>query len=313
MEGIVIKSTGSWYEVHCDDRLYRSRIVGKLRLADKTFTNPVGVGDRVLIEPEPGTSDQAIITEVLDRKNYVVRQSPRQKHQMHLIAANIDQAIVLVTAKSPELKPGFIDRYLLMTEPQDIPAIIVFNKVDIYDDEAWEKYQYFEEIYTDIGYPVLAVSAEKGNGMTEISALLSGKTTLIGGQSGVGKSTLISALFPQLDLRTGDISSHTGKGTHTTTFAQMFAIDAQGYIIDTPGIKTLSYNNLEKMDVAHNFREFFTLSGQCRFGGSCTHTSEPGCEVIAAVEAGTVSPYRYQTYLAILDEIDSQNYWERKN
>lgn len=309
----MIKSTGSWYDVLYKDKVYRSRIIGKLRLEDKTFTNPIAVGDRVYIDEEPDTKNQAIITDVGDRSNYVVRQSPRQKHQMHLIAANIDQAIVLVTAKKPELKPGFIDRYLLMTEPQDIPTLIVFNKSDLYDDEAWDKYAYFEAIYSEIGYAVMAVSAMSGSGLESLTRLIDGKTSLIGGQSGVGKSTLISALFPALDLRTGDISSHTGKGTHTTTFAQMFPIGENSFIIDTPGIKTLSYNNLEKMDVAHNFREFFALSDQCRFGGSCTHTAEPGCAVIAAMEAEQISPYRYQTYLAILEEIDNQNYWERKN
>lgn len=311
-QGTVVKSTGSWYQVRLEDgEIVDCRIVGKFRLDGIRLTNPVAVGDEVEIKLEEEEGKGTIKT-ILPRRNYVVRQSPRKKHDLHLLASNIDQAMVIVTIVEPKLKQGFIDRFLLMTEPYNIPTVIVFNKSDLYGEEDLAIYEYLEEIYQAIDYPVLLVSAVTGAGTEALKALLKDKTTLISGQSGVGKSTLVNYIQPQLELRIGDLSDFTGKGQHTTTFAEMHELDFGGYIIDTPGIKTLSFNNLEPMDVAHNFRELFAASEDCRFGGSCLHRDEPGCAVKAAVEAGTISELRYMNYLMLLDEVEAQNYWERR-
>lgn len=307
-QGIVTRSTGSWYEVRNDNgESVTCRIRGKFKLQGLKLTNPVAVGDEVVYKME---GEDALIVDILPRTNYVVRQSPRQKHNLHLLAANIDQAIVVVTIREPMLKQGFIDRFLLMTEPHDIPVILVFNKVDVYDEEDLEIFGGLKYIYEKIGYQVMLVSAATGDGIDELHKELIDKTTLIGGQSGVGKSSLLNRLHSGWQLRTSEISDYSGKGQHTTTFAEMLHINATTAIIDTPGIKTLSFNNLEVDDVAHNFREFFAASSACKFG-NCTHRNEPKCAVKDAIEIGEISILRYQNYLAILDEIEAQNYWER--
>lgn len=309
-KGIVIKSTGSWYQVKLDaGPTLNCRIRGKFRLQGQKLTNPVAVGDRVVVNEEK-EADMGMIKSVLPRENYVVRQSPRQKHHLHLLASNIDQAVLIVTIRNPDLKQGFIDRFLLMTEPHDIPVYIVFNKSDLYDEDDLAIYALMEAIYESIGYRVLLVSSLTGDGLDDLRELLRDKISLVSGQSGVGKSSLINQLQPGLELRTEVLSDYSGKGQHTTTFAEMFSLDGGGSIIDTPGIKMLAFNNLEVMDVAHNFRELFIESEHCKFG-DCTHRNEPKCAVKAAVENGEISELRYANYLQIVAEIEDQNYWER--
>lgn len=286
------------------------RIIGKFRLHGMKLTNPVAVGDEVKVEMEVGEERTGLIKEILPRRNSVVRQSPRQKHHLHLMAANVDQAVLIVTIVEPDLKPGFIDRFLLMTEPHSVPTVIVLNKADLYGEEELELYSGLEYIYESIGYQVLLTSAVSGYGLDALREVLKDKTSLISGQSGVGKSSLINAVQPSLELRTTELSGYSGKGQHTTTFAEMLPLDFGGYIIDTPGIKTLSFNYLEPQDVAHNFREFFKYSTHCRFN-DCTHRNEPGCAVKQAIEEGEISELRYANYLAIMKEIEQQNYWER--
>jgi len=313
MKGIVIKSTGSWYNVRLEDHsVIKCRMAGKIKLDDLKLTNPVAVGDEVTIEIENSEEIRGVIKTISPRKNYVVRQSPRKKHQLHFLASNVDQVMLIVTMVEPNLKPGFIDRFLLMTETYSIPVTIVFNKSDIYNIEDMEAYWLQHSLYTSIGYNVLMASSVDGQGISRLKDILQNKTTLIAGQSGVGKSTLVNTIEPNLDLKTEEVSEFSGKGQHTTTFAEMFELSFGGYIIDTPGIKTLAFSHLEVMDVAHNFREIFALSGECRFA-DCTHRNEPKCAVKQALEEGNISPVRYTNYLTILEEIEDQNYWERHN
>ena len=293
-----------------DGEILPCRIIGKLRLDDIRTTNPVGVGDQVTVEMDEGEKRTGSIIEVLPRRNYVVRQSPRKKHELHLLASNIDQAVLVTTIIEPNLKLGFIDRFLLMTEPHDIPVIIVINKSDLFGEEEDEIFGGLKIMYEEIGHQVMSCSSYNGQGLAELKQILQDKTTLVAGQSGVGKSTLINTLQPGLGLKTDEISDYSGKGQHTTTFAEMFTLDWGGYIIDTPGIKMLSFNNLEPLDVAHNFREFFAKSSECRYP-NCLHRDEPGCAVKVALEQGTISSLRYEHYLQILSEIEDQNYWER--
>ena len=313
MTGIVMRSTGSWYEVldKATGVLHSCRLPGKFKLKDQDLTNPIAVGDEVEFEPENESSQEAVIHTILARKNYIARQSPKSKHHIHLIASNIDQLVLLTTIVQPALKRGFIDRYLLTTEPQNIPVILLFNKSDLWTTEMFDLFFEQKTVYESIGYKVLSCSATNGNGIGELRQLLAHSISLFSGQSGVGKSSVLNAVWPELKLKTGGISDYSGKGTHTTTFAEMFHVN-NSFIIDTPGIKTLSFNNLTIEDVAHNFREFFQLSVDCKFGSQCLHKNEPQCAVKKGLENGSISLTRYQNYLAILDEIEAQNYWERK-
>ena len=311
--GVVIKSTGAWYQVQLetvDQPIIECRIVGKFRLEDIPLTNPIAVGDRVEISSDD-KSGQAVIQKILPRRNYVVRQSPRRKHDLHLLAANIDQAVLLTTVAFPDIKPGFIDRFLLMTAKFDIPVTIVFNKADLYKPEHLELFEAVKDIYNNVGYGVMLTSMVTGQGLDAFQDLLKDKTTLLSGQSGVGKSSLVNAIQPHLDLRIGEISDYSGKGQHTTTFAEMHNLSYGGRIIDTPGIKMLAFNDKDKYNIAHSYKEMFRYSAQCRFGGNCLHRNEPGCAVKEAIEKGEISEMRYATYLGILEEVEDQNYWER--
>lgn len=310
-EGLVVRSTGSWYEVLMSEgQLLKCRTVGKLRLNTLKVTNPVAVGDKVMIEMEQ-SEETGLIKEIMDRDNYIIRQSPRKKHYLHILAANIDQAVLIVTIKSPKLKQGFIDRFILMTEPFDIPVHIFFNKGDLYGDDELMTFAYLKEIYERIGYNCHLISAKEEKGFKNLKAVTQGKLTLFSGQSGVGKSSVLNVLAPDLQLKVGAISDYMGKGQHTTTFAEMHVLDDDTKIIDTPGIKTLSFNYLEVQDVAHNFREFFEVSPGCKFP-DCTHRNEPKCAVKQGLESGLLSELRYNNYLKIIEEVEEQNYWERK-
>lgn len=312
MQGTVIKSTGSWYIVRMEDGAQLNcRIKGKFRLKGKKLTNPVAVGDYVDVDLE-GEEGNGIIKKILDRKNYVVRSSPRKKMHLHLLAANVDQAVVIMTIRDPDLKQGFIDRFLLMTEPYEIPAVIIFNKADLYEEGDMDVFHHLRELYEKIGYKVLLLSAFEEADIERFKNVLKNKITLIAGHSGVGKSTLVNAVQPDLELITQELSDYSGKGQHTTTFAEMHPLDVGGYIIDTPGIKSLSFINMEPIDVAHNFKEFFERSKNCRFG-DCLHLNEPGCAVKEALEKEEVSMLRYSNYASIIEDIQSQNYWERNN
>jgi ribosome biogenesis GTPase len=310
LEGVVEKSTGSWYAVRmADGSLSSCRLAGKVRLAGSTLTNPIAVGDRVLVENSDG--DHAIIQEVLPRTNYIARQSPHSRRQMHALAANIDRMVLFTTIVQPSLKPGFVDRFLLGAEAHGVPAVLVLNKIDLYDEAALDMLNVYQSDYERIGYQVFAVSAQNNTGIEPLRGLLCHGLSLLAGQSGVGKTSILNRLEPTLNLRTGQISDYSGKGQHTTTFAEMHHMSCGGRIIDTPGIKALTFNHLAPIEIAHNFKEFFALSENCRFGSTCMHRNEPDCAVKAALENEEVSPMRYYNYLQLLEESEQQNYWER--
>jgi len=311
MIGQIFKSTGSWYDVYVEDQklFYSARLVGKMKLIDDQLTNPVAVGDMVEIEVQ--NTEQATIHKVLPRKNYIARQSPKSRHQVHIIAANIDQVILVTTLLDPVYKPGFIDRFLLTTEPQNIPVIINVNKCDLHGEVEMQQYLELKKSYESIGYRVHETSTQNHFGIEDLKIAVRDKVSLFSGQSGVGKSSLLNAIQDDLGLKTQEISNYSGKGTHTTTFAEMIHLHSGGKIIDTPGIKLLSFNNLEVMDVAHNFREFFIASRDCKFGSQCTHRNEPDCSVRTKVNNQELSEARYLHYITILEEIEKQNYWER--
>ncbi|MCG7857473.1 ribosome small subunit-dependent GTPase A [Flavihumibacter sp.] len=308
MKARVYKSTGSWYILKDEaGNQYNGRIKGILKIDGITSTNPIAVGDWVDVEHENEGEKTVTITAIHDRVNYIARVSPHRKVQHHIISSNLDQALLFATLREPRTSQGFIDRFLITAEAYHIPAIIVFNKADIYRDKEMEKYAELEEVYTAIGYKTLLISVKDGIGTEDLRDLLHNKTTLISGHSGVGKSTFINAVFPDMALRTQEVSGWSGKGLHTTTFAEMFDIPGGGSIIDTPGIRELGLVGIARQELSHYFPEMRKLINDCQFN-NCLHMNEPGCAVKEAVNKGEISIDRYVSYCTILDSIDDKNY-----
>ena len=301
MKGLVIKSTGSWYGVLTDeDKTINCRIKGKFRTLDIKTTNPIAVGDHVDIELEPD-QETGLITFLHPRKNYIIRKSINLSKQAQIIAANLDQAFLIVTLASPRTSLGFIDRFLVTAEAYDIPAKLIFNKLDLFSEEGLEILEEYQSIYEKAGYPCYSVSAIKETNLDQIRDLLKDKVTLVSGHSGVGKSTLINALLPGKELKTGEISDWSDKGKHTTTFAEMFQLPFGGYLIDTPGIRELGVFDIEKQELGRLFPEIRKLMSSCRFH-NCRHINEPGCAVLNALENGELESSRYDSYLSIYND-----------
>jgi len=304
-KGLVLKTTGSHYRVKIPNGdIVDCTIRGKLRLKGVKTTNPVTVGD--IVQVELNDKNSGVITAVNDRKNYIIRKSTNLSRESHIIAANLDQAVLVVTIEFPETQLGFIDRYLVTAEAYSIPAVIVFNKVDILTDAGIDKLNQYISIYESIGYKCLIVSAQTGYNMNLFRELIKGKTSLISGNSGVGKSTLVNTVEPNLNLRTNNISSAHLTGKHTTTFSEIFELSFGGYIIDTPGIKGFGLIDIEKNELYHFFPEIFKLSSECKYY-NCTHIHEPGCAVVEAAKNGEISPSRYLNYLSIYED-DNEKY-----
>ncbi|MDN3581732.1 ribosome small subunit-dependent GTPase A [Mucilaginibacter flavus] len=305
MQGLLIKSTGSWYQVQTPDgQRIDCRIKGKFRIKGITTTNPLAVGDVVDFEMEPD-QENGVITNLHQRKNYIIRKAINLSKQAQIIAANLDQALLVVTLASPRTSLGFIDRFLVTAEAYDIPARLIFNKVDLFSDEGLEILADLKAIYEKIGYPCFEVSALEGTNIATVQELIKYKITLFSGHSGVGKSSLINALLPSLDLRTHMVSEWSDKGMHTTTFAEMFELPQGGFIIDTPGIRELGVIDIEKQELSHFFPEMRSRLNQCRFN-NCRHINEPGCAVLEALEEGDIELSRYESYLSIYNGNDTR-------
>ena len=291
----VVRATGSWYDVLHDGAMLRCRIRGKLRLKGVRSTNPVVVGDEAVCEADGG---DCVIVDIVPRRNYVIRRASNLSKESHIIAANVDQAQLMVTLRSPETPKEFADRFLVTCEAYKVPAAILLSKIDLQDAEAVAE---FRAVYEGAGYRVLEVSAKEGRGVEEVRNLLAGRTTLVSGNSGVGKSTLIQTIDPSLDIRTGEISDSHHKGRHTTTFSTMYPLAEGGAVIDTPGIKGFGLLDIDDAELWHYFPEMMRVAPGCRFY-NCTHTHEPGCAVVEAVKAGEIAWSRYESYLKILDD-----------
>ena len=305
-KGLVIKNTGSWYVVKTDDgALVECKIKGNFRLKGIRSTNPIAVGDRVCIVPN--AEGTAFITEIEDRKNYIIRRASNLSKQSHIIAANVDACMLVVTVNYPETSTTFIDRFLASAEAYRVPVNLVFNKVDLYSEDELRYLDGLVNLYTHIGYPCYRISAANGEGVDALKEDLQGKITLFSGHSGVGKSTLINYLLPDQQLKTGEISSVHNKGMHTTTFSEMYPLGENGYIIDTPGIKGFGTFDMEEEEIGHYFPEIFKASADCRYN-NCTHRHEPGCAVREAVEQHYISESRYASYLNMLEDNEEVKY-----
>ncbi|HLP04436.1 MAG TPA: ribosome small subunit-dependent GTPase A [Paludibacter sp.] len=306
MTGLVVKNTGSWYQVKADDgELVECKIKGHFRIQEIRTTNPIAVGDRVDFDKVSGTT--GMIHAIRDRRNYIIRRSSNLSKQAHILAANLDLVALIVTVNYPETSTVFIDRFLATAEAYHVPACLVFNKIDLYSDKETAEMNQLVALYSSLGYPVFCISALHDRNLEELKRNLAGKTTLFSGNSGVGKSTLINAIVPHSMARTAEISSYHNKGMHTTTFSEMFEIEPGSHIIDTPGIKGFGTIDMEEAEVGHYFKEIFAISKKCKFG-NCTHVHEPGCVVIRAVEQHEITPSRYQSYLSVLSDCHEGKY-----
>ena len=313
MKGLVVKNTGSWYTVRLDDgQLLDCKVKGNFRLKGIRSTNPVAVGDRVTVLPQQPTANSqqqtAFITDIEDRRNYIIRKSINLSKQSHILAANVDQAFLIITVVRPETSTTFIDRFLASAEAYRVPVVLVFNKTDILDDDSRRYQQMMVQLYETIGYECRQISAERGDGVEELRPLLEDKITLLSGNSGVGKSTLINRLVPDANLRTAEISDAHLSGQHTTTFSEMIAI-GNGFLIDTPGIKGFGTFDMEPEEITSYFKEIFHFSKECRFS-NCTHTHEPGCAVLKALDEHYIAESRYQSYLSMLNDKEEGKYRE---
>lgn len=308
MKGLVIKNTGSWYTVKTDDgQLIESKIKGNFRLKGIRSTNPVAVGDYVeIITNQEGT---AFISAIEDRRNYIIRKSPNLSKQSHILAANVDQALLVVTVNYPQTSTTFIDRFLASAEAYSVPVVLVFNKHDLLSEEELHYEKMMCTLYETVGYKCVEISAETGEGAEQLFPILKDKISLLSGNSGVGKSTLINRLIPHASQRTAEISDAHNTGMHTTTFSEMIELPGGGYLIDTPGIKGFGTFDIEKEELTSYFKEIFHFSKDCRFS-NCTHTHEPGCAVIKAVEDHFIAASRYQSYLSMLEDKDENKYRE---
>ncbi len=303
MKGLVVKNTGSWYTVRTDDgQLLDCKVKGNFRLKGIRTTNPVAVGDRVEV------NEEGWIINIEDRRNYIIRKSINLSKQSHIIAANVDQAFLIVTVANPQTSTTFIDRFLASAEAYRVPVVLIFNKTDLLDEDALHYQQAVVNLYETIGYECRQISAETGEGVDELHAMLDGKITLLSGNSGVGKSTLINRLVPGANLRTAEISDAHNTGMHTTTFSEMIELSS-GYLIDTPGIKGFGTFDMEPEEITSYFKDIFHFSKDCRFS-NCTHTHEPGCAVLKAVEEHYIAESRYQSYLSMLDDKEEGKYRE---
>ena len=305
-KGTVIRSSGSVYGVRAVDGTFvECRVKGNFRLKGIRSTNPVAVGDNVVFDVrEDGT---AYIVEILERKNYIVRKASNLSKQSHILAANLDQCFLVVTISHPVTSTTFIDRFLASAEAYRVPVTLVFNKADLYDQSENEELEYLTALYKSIGYRSIVTSVLQGTGIEELKAEMNGKVSLFAGNSGVGKSSLVNAVAPQLEAKVGEISKIHDTGMHTTTYTEMFEIMLGSYIVDTPGVKGFGTYNMEAEEISHYFVEFFELSKECKYG-NCTHTHEPGCAVLAALERGEIAPSRYQSYLSMLEDKDEGKY-----
>jgi ribosome biogenesis GTPase len=307
MTGRVIRNTGSSYIVETPDgNTATCKVKGNFRLKGIRTTNPVAVGDIVDFIPAPD-GETSYITKIHQRRNYIIRRASNLSKESHIIAANVDQAMLVATLVHPTTSTTFIDRFLATAEAYNVPATLLFNKIDLLQDEDRELMDAVRYLYESIGYRVIELSAKRGDGLDELTAALKDKTTLLSGNSGVGKSTIINDLIPGLDLRTAAISEMHDQGTHTTTFSELFHLPGGGDIIDTPGIRGFGTIDFDKYEVAHFFPEIFKISSDCRFG-NCTHTHEPGCAVRQALDDHLIAPSRYASYLSVLEDIDEDKY-----
>ncbi len=306
MQGVVIKSAGSVYDVRLDDgTLIECRVKGNFRLKGIKSTNPVAVGDKVALSVrDDGT---AYIIDILPRKNYIVRKASNLSKQSHILAANLDLCFLVITINHPVTSTTFIDRFLASAEAYRVPVVPVFNKTDLYNADEQLELDYLFAIYESIGYKCLKTSIATGEGIDSLRDMMRGKVSLLAGNSGVGKSSLVNAVAPQIAARTGEISKTHDKGMHTTTYSQMFEFMPDSFIVDTPGVKGFGTYDMESEEIAHYFVEFFELSGGCKYG-NCTHTHEPGCAVLQALEEGKIAPSRYQSYLSMLEDKEEGKY-----